>query len=87
VTELMKQKQYSPLSVAEMAVSLFAVDRGFLDDVPIEKIVDCEAALLAYMNTSGSDLLAKINETGDFNDDIEAAITKAVQDFKANNVW
>jgi F-type H+-transporting ATPase subunit alpha len=87
VTELMKQKQYSPLSVAGMAVSLFAVDRGFLDDVPIEKIVDCEVALLAYMNTNGSELLAQINKTGDFNDEIEASITKAVRDFKANNVW
>jgi F-type H+-transporting ATPase subunit alpha len=47
VTELMKQKQYSPMSVAEMGVSLFAVDRGYLDDVPLNKIGDFEAGLLA----------------------------------------
>ncbi len=45
VTELMKQKQYSPLSVAEMAVSLFAANEGYLDDVDIKKVVDFEAAL------------------------------------------
>ena len=87
VTELMKQKQYSPLSVAEMAVSLFAADRGYLDDVEINKVGDFESALLSYMNSSHSELLSKINEAGDYNDEIEAAIKKAVDDFKANHVW
>ena len=48
VTELMKQKQYSPMSVADMAISLFAADRGYLDDVALNKIGDFEAGLLAF---------------------------------------
>ena len=87
VTELMKQKQYTPLSVAEQGVSLYAVNKGYLDDVPINKIVDFEAALLSYMRASQSELMAKINEKGDYSDDIEAGLKKAVEDFKANNAW
>jgi F-type H+-transporting ATPase subunit alpha len=87
VTELMKQKQYSPMSTAQMGISLFSVDRGYLDDVPLEKIGDFEAALLAYMESSHGELMQQINETGDYNDEIETAFTKAMEDFKANHVW
>lgn len=87
VTELMKQKQYSPLSVAEMAVSLFAADRGYLDDVSLNKIGDFESALLTYMHSNREDLLNDINKSGDFNDEIEAAFHSAIKDFKANHVW
>ncbi|MEE4380153.1 MAG: F0F1 ATP synthase subunit alpha [Candidatus Competibacteraceae bacterium] len=87
VTELMKQKQYSPLSIAEMGVSLYAVERGYLDDLPLDKIGDFEAALLAYMHSNQAELMKKINETGDFNDEIDAAFKKAVDDFKANHAW
>jgi F-type H+-transporting ATPase subunit alpha len=87
VTELMKQKQYSPLTVAEMGVSLYAVDRGYLDDLDINKIGDFEAALLAYMRNNHGELMTQINETGDFNDEIEAALKKAVEDFKTSQVW
>jgi F-type H+-transporting ATPase subunit alpha len=87
VTELMKQKQYSPLSVAQMAISLFAADRGYLDDIPLNKIGDFEAALLSYMNATKADLMKQINETGDYTDATEAAFTRAVEEFKANHVW
>jgi F-type H+-transporting ATPase subunit alpha len=87
VTELMKQKQYSPLSVAEMAVSLFAADQGYLDDVEQDKIVDFEHALLAYMRASQSALMDKINASGDYNDEIEAGLRAAVEDFKATGSW
>ncbi len=87
VTELMKQKQYSPLTVAEMAVSLFAADQGYLDDVDIKKIVDFEHALLSYMRASQSALVDKINETADYNDEIEAGLRSAIEDFKANHTW
>ncbi|MGA7799600.1 MAG: F0F1 ATP synthase subunit alpha [Gammaproteobacteria bacterium] len=87
VTELMKQKQYSPLSVAEMAVSLFAANEGYLDDVDIKKVVDFEAALIAYMKSSQTDLVQRINETPDYNDEIEAGLRKAVEDFKANHAY
>ena len=87
VTELMKQKQYSPLSVAEMAVSLFAADQGYLDDVDQHKIVDFESAMIAYMRASQSDLMDKINASGDYNDEIEAGLRAAVEEFKATGSW
>ncbi len=87
VTELMKQKQYSPLSVAEMAVSLFAAEQGFLDDVDINKVVDFESALHTYMRASQSALLDQINETADYNDEIESGMKAAIEDFKATGTW
>jgi F-type H+-transporting ATPase subunit alpha len=87
VTELMKQKQYSPLSVAEMAVSLFAADQGYIDDVDNEKVVDFENALHGYMGASQTELMDKINTSGDYNDEIEASLRSAVEDFKANGSW
>jgi len=87
VTELMKQKQYSPLSVAEMAVSLYAAEEGYLDDVELNKIVDFENALHAYMRASQSALLDTINDSGDLNDEITAGLKTAVEDFKATGTW
>ncbi|WP_455384092.1 F0F1 ATP synthase subunit alpha [Acidihalobacter prosperus] len=87
VTELMKQKQYAPLSIAEMAFSLYAANEGFLDDVEVSKVVDFEAALHSYLNSEHADLLARINEKGDYNDEIAGEMKKAIENFKANNVW
>ena len=87
VTELMKQKQYSPLSVAEMGVMVFAADKGFLKDVVVEKINDFESALLSYMNTEHKELMAKINENGDYNDEIESTFTKALEEFASTGTW
>ncbi len=87
VTELMKQMQYQPMSVAQVAVSLFAANQGFLDDVDVKKVVDFEQALQAYMKSQQSDLMDKINASGDYNDEIENALRKAVEDFKANHTW
>src|SRR5690606_31778215 len=71
VTEIMKQKQFSTLSVAEMALSLYAANEGFLDDVPVAKVVPFEAALHDFARANAADLLDKINKTGDYNDEIE----------------
>ena len=87
VTELMKQPQFSPLSVAEMAFSLYAANEGFLDDVDAKKIVDFEAAMLSYLRSSEKELLDKINEKGDFNGEIEGAMKKALETFKSKNTW
>ncbi len=70
VMELMKQKQYSPLSVGEMALSLYAVNEGYIDAVEVSKVGDYEAALHDYARANHGDLLDKINETGDYNDEI-----------------
>ena len=87
VMELMKQTQYTPLSIAIMAVSLFAVENGYVDDIELEKVGDFEAALHSYINSSHAELIEKINSTGDFDDEIEAALKSAVDDFKANHSW
>ncbi|SMN12097.1 ATP synthase alpha chain [uncultured Candidatus Thioglobus sp.] len=87
VTELMKQNQYAPLSVAGMATSLFAANSGALDDIEVSKVVDFEAALIAYMQSNQETLMTKINETGDYNDDIIKELTDAIADFKANHTW
>ncbi len=87
VTELMKQAQYSPLSVAQMAASLFAANQGFLDDVPVNKVVDFEKAMLGYLKSEQADLLNRINETGDYNEEIENALRAALEKFKANHTW
>ncbi|MGC9456222.1 MAG: F0F1 ATP synthase subunit alpha [Halothiobacillaceae bacterium] len=87
VTELMKQKQYKPLSVAEMCLSLMAANEGHLDDVPVEKVVDFEAALHAYANTNAKDLIDQIGFEGNYNDDIVAGLKKVIEDFKTNGVY
>jgi F-type H+-transporting ATPase subunit alpha len=87
VTELMKQKQYQPLSVAEMAISLFSANEGFLDDVEVDKVGSFEAALLSNMRSSHADLMAKINDTGDFNDDIAGEMRTAIESFKKTGSW
>ncbi|MDF1643480.1 MAG: F0F1 ATP synthase subunit alpha [Pseudomonadales bacterium] len=87
VTELMKQKQYSPMSVAQMGVVLYAANEGYLKDVEVDKVVDFEASLISYVNAEHSALLAKINEKGDYNDEIEAGIKDALDKFKATQTW
>ena len=87
VTELMKQAQYSPLSIAEMGFSLFAANEGFLNDADVKKVVAYEAAMLAYMKSNKAELIAKINETGDYNDEIAAEMKAALEDFRANGVY
>ena len=87
VTELMKQKQYSPLSIAEMGVSLYAANEGYLRDVALSKVLDFESALLSYMNSEHEELLAHINATGDFDDEIEGKFKAAIEQFKATQTW
>ena len=87
VTELMKQKQYSPMSVAQQAFSLLAANKGYLDDVEVSKVVDFEEALQAYLKSNEAELLEEINRTGDFNDEIEAKMIAAIEKFKATSTW
>jgi len=87
VTELMKQKQYSPLSVAEQAVSLFAINNGFIDDVDLKKVGSFEAALHSFMKSDHKELMDKINASGDFSDDIANGLRSAIETFKKTNTW
>jgi len=85
VMELMKQKQYSPMSIANMAVSLYAAERGYLDDIALEKIGDFEHALHNFMNSNKSDLIKQINDTGEFTDDIDTALKNSIEEFKKDH--
>jgi len=87
VTELMKQNQYSPMSVAQMAVSLFAANEGFLDEIAVNKVRDFEAALQDYMSSDQAELMNTINSTGDFNDDIKQGLSSAIETFTKTHSW
>jgi F-type H+-transporting ATPase subunit alpha len=87
VTELMKQKQYSPQSIAEMGLVLYAVDKGYLNDVEVNKVGDFESALLSYMHAEHGDLMTSIVESGDYNDEIEASLKAAIEKFKSTQTW
>ena len=85
--EILKQGQYQPLSVAFMAISLFALNEGYLDDLENKKVSDFEAALHQYVANHYADLIKQINETGDYSDEIQSQLRKALDDFKANGTW
>src|SRR3990167_6397731 len=87
IMEIMKQPQYSPMSVAQMAVSLYAANEGFLDEVPVNKIRAFEDALQSYMKSSQAALMDKINATPEYSDDVAKALRQALEDFKAHHVW
>jgi F-type H+-transporting ATPase subunit alpha len=87
VTEMMKQVQYSPMSTSEMAVSLFAVSKGYLDDVPVNKALTFESALQSFMKSKYKNLLDKIEATNDLGADDEKSMAAAIDDFKATNAY
>ncbi|WP_257254741.1 F0F1 ATP synthase subunit alpha, partial [Endozoicomonas sp. SESOKO3] len=87
VTELMKQKQYAPMSVADMGVVIYAAEKGYLEGVELNKILDFEAALLSFVNSEFGELMARINESGDYNGEIEEGIKAAIEKFKATQSW
>jgi F-type H+-transporting ATPase subunit alpha len=83
----MKQKQYSPLSVAEMGLSLFAVNEGFIDPVPANKVVDYEEALHDFAKANHADILDGINKSGDYNDDIAASLKGICEAFAEKGAY
>lgn len=87
ITEIMKQKQYSPLSIGEMAIVLFAVDQGYVDDLALSKIGEFEHELLAYMRNHHTDLMDKLNTTGDYNDEIATTMKAGIAAFKKTMTW
>ncbi len=87
VTELMKQGQYEPLSTSDMAVSLFAADRGYLDDVELEKVLDFERAAIDYFRQHHGELMDNIDQSGAFDDEIEKTFVEGFDAFKSNGVW
>ena len=84
VTELMKQFQYSPMNVAEMAVTLFAVNRGYMDDVTVSRALAFEGSLQSYMKGKHAAVIDKIQNTGDLDGETEMQLAAAIEDFKSS---
>ena len=87
VEELMKQPQDAPMTVAEMGLSLFAANAGYLEDVPVGQVLDFERDLLAYMRTEHGEWMADISESGAYDDDIEGFMKEAVEAFKSTHSY
>ncbi|MCJ8145398.1 F-type H+-transporting ATPase subunit alpha [Acinetobacter marinus] len=87
VTELMKQKQYAPYSIADQAVSVYASNEGYMADVPVNKIVDFDAALIAYFRSEKAAFMQNIDETGNYDKDIEAEFKAGIESFKATQAY
>ncbi len=87
VTELMKQPQFSTMTVAEMALTLFAVNKGYLDDVEVKKALSFESALLAFIKSKHRALIEKIETTNELDGDGEKALAAAIEEFKSNSVY
>ena len=87
VTELMKQDQNSPMSVAEMGAVLFAANEGYLKEVEVEKIKDFEQALLAYLHSDYADLMKATAETGAYGDEQAAQFKEALDKFVSTQTY
>ena len=87
IMELMKQPQYSPMSVAQMAASLFAVNEGFLDDVDVKKVRAFEDALQSHLKSQHGALMESINQKPEYSDEVAAQLRKVITDFKAHHTW
>jgi F-type H+/Na+-transporting ATPase subunit alpha len=87
VTEVMKQKQYAPMSVAEMALSIYAVNNGYMDKVELKKVVAFEAALQAFAHTNYKSMLDQINALPKLSKENEAAMKKCIEDFVATGTY
>src|SRR5213595_2525553 len=87
VTEVMKQKQYAPMSVAEMALSIYAVNSGYMDKVELNKVVAFEAALQAFAHTGYRSMLDAINSAPKLSKENEAAMKKCIEDFLATGTY
>ena len=87
LTELLKQKQYAPMSVAEMTVVFYAVENGYLDDVDITRVRDFESALLDYTRHEKADLLTQINEKPVLDDETKTALTALLDSFVKTSSW
>jgi F-type H+-transporting ATPase subunit alpha len=87
INELMKQKQYAPMTVAEMGVVLFAANEGFLAKVPVNKVLDFESALLSYMKTSHGDFMDQVNREGKYSDEVVDTMRSAIESFVATQTF
>lgn len=81
VTEMLKQGQYQPLSMAQEVVSLYAVNNGFLDEVPVEDVTRYEHEMLGYLNNHCSIILTRLEKEQKLTDDLKEELDEALDDF------
>src|SRR4051812_42503558 len=86
-TEVMKQKQYSPMSVAEMALTIYAVNNGYFDKVPLNKVTDFENGLQSFVKSNHKQVLDDINATPKLSKENEAALKKAIEAFVSTGTY
>ena len=84
VTELMKQPQYAPMSVAEMAVTLYAAEKGYFDDVEVKRALECEKAMIAYLEANAAELISRMESTKDLDGESEKQLVAAIVSFKSS---
>ncbi|MBF0564288.1 MAG: F0F1 ATP synthase subunit alpha [Nitrospirae bacterium] len=82
MVELLKQSQYSPMSMEEQVISLFAAAQGFIDDLPVEKVRDFETTLLTYMRNNKPDLVKEVLEKKAIDDSLKTKLIDAIKEFK-----
>jgi F-type H+-transporting ATPase subunit alpha len=82
LTELLKQNQYSPLSVAEQVISVFSGVNGYLDDIDLGQIKSFESDLIDLMRSTHQDIINSINESGNLDDDVKDRLVGIIEDFK-----
>lgn len=87
LVQIMKQKQYEPLTIAEMAISFFMVDKGYLDDIEIKQVVAFEQAALRYFRDNYPELIQKMNQEAKFDEAIQKALQDGIENFKKSGVW
>ncbi len=87
VTELMKQPQYSPLQVWEMALTLFAVNNGYFDDIDVKKALAAERSMRDYVKSKYAELVARMEEKKDLSKEDEALLHEAIKDWKKNGSY
>src|SRR5438094_5426318 len=87
VTELMKQPQYEPVAVADQAITLYAANRGYYDDVPVEKALSFESGLRAFLKSKYAALIDKLESAMDLDAEGEKTLAAAIEDFKKNGTW
>ena len=85
VTEIVKQPQYAPMSISEMAVTLYAADKGYFDDVEVKRALECEKAMISYLKSNCGDVMNTMESTADLSADTEKALAAGIQAFK--NTW
>ncbi|TLU75907.1 F0F1 ATP synthase subunit alpha [Mannheimia varigena] len=87
VTELLKQKQFEPMSVAQLGLSLAAAEYGYLDDVPVERVGSFESNLLTYAQSNYGEFMQELSKSGNFNDEIKDKLNDILSSFKKNSAW